>query len=576
MSRRLRPSTKWHFSRLDFIRLAFFVVGSLFILKLFFIQVVNHADYKAMAQKQHWTVYSIPAKRGDIISRDGHVLAGTQTSYYLFAEPKKILSPDKVADVVASALGETSQKRITDLLRLDLFWVILAKNITPEQKAAIEELALEGIGFEETPKRYYPNGTLAAHILGFVANDAQGAAQGYYGVEGELDGELKGKDGRVIQEKDATGDPILIGGYEKVAPINGRNITLTIDRAVQYLVEKKLKEGVEMYKAYSGSVIVMDPKTSEVLAMANYPTYEPANFSEETKEVNGETIRLERRNAAISENYEPGSVIKPLTVAAALDLDKVKPNSTFEDNGPVKYSDYTIDNWDGKHHGTQTVIQLLQKSNNIGAAWVGHLVGAKNLAEYFSKFGLGAKTGIELEGEDAGIVRDYKNWTAIDLATASFGQGLSATPLQVLNAFNVFANEGYLYQPKIIHAITEEGKTTYVPPRRVQKVLAKDTAAAMLELLTAAVEGGESKYFNIENYKVAGKTGTAQIPKDGKYDPSKTNATFVGFLPESLRFSMIVRLDQPTSSVYASETAVPLWMSIAKDLINYYGIAPDK
>jgi len=353
---------------------------------------------------------------------------------------------------------------------------------------------------------------------------------------------------------------------------------LTLDRSVQYIIEKKLEEGVKEYGAASGSVIVMNPFTGDILGMTNYPTYYPNDFSsiEEPLEDFPHRKNIEKRNLGISQIYEPGSVMKPMTISSAIDLGLVTPNTTFEDNGPVRYSDYYIDNWDGNHHGTQTIIQLLQKSNNIGAAWVGHLVGEKKLYQYLEDFGLGERTGIELEGEDTGVIRPYKEWTDIDLATAAFGQGISATPLQVLNAFNVIANGGFLIQPKIVDIIVDQDKEISIPTRSLRRVISQDTSTTMIDLLEKAAAGGEAKYFVMKDYKIAGKTGTAQIPEEGTYSPDRTNATFVGFMAGSTKFSMIVKLEEPQSSYYAAETAVPLWMDIASELIKYYGLPPDK
>ncbi|MFQ5454329.1 MAG: peptidoglycan D,D-transpeptidase FtsI family protein, partial [Candidatus Zixiibacteriota bacterium] len=419
-----------------------------------------------------------------------------------------------------------------------------------------------------------------------------GDPQGYFGIEGYFDGDLKGKPGRIIEEQDALGAPILAGGYKKVDSTDGSSIVLTINRAVQYLVESRLSESVEKYGAKSGSVIVMDPFSGDVIAMANYPTYDPANFNDfgggasevdalgktndESDSTNNLLKKVERTNLAISQTYEPGSVIKGLTVSSAVDLGIVSPDTTFVDAGPVQYSDYVIDNWDSVHHGVQTIVQLLQKSNNIGAAWVGHKVGAKNLSKYFKSFGLGEKTNIDLEGEDTGIIRDYSTWTDIDIATVAFGQGISATPLQVLNGFNAIANGGRVMRPRIVKTIVDGDKVIEMPVTFEREVISKKTSDTMIDMLTKAVSGGESRYFNIKNYNIAGKTGTAQIPEKGTYNPNKTNATFVGFLSTSKRFSIIVKLEEPQSSIYAAETAAPLFMRITEDLVKYYGIPPDK
>lgn len=575
-----------------------FLVASLFIVRLFSIQVQQHEKYVTMAQEQYWSLQEIPARRGDILSSDGFPLATTQISYLLYAEPDRIDDPLQVAHDLArtlvdlrpsyyegeeqkEALFESYKDRYYEVLSLDLRWVALEHYLGEGERIEVLKLSVEGLAFEEEPKRYYPEGTLASHVLGFVAKNDRGEEQGYFGIEGNLNGDLRGKPGRVVEEIDASGAPILVGGYNVVKPINGRGVVLTINRAVQYMVERKLEQGVRDYGAVSGSIIVMEPFSGNIIAMANFPTYHPSRFND-LVEVDDEGATeeegyiTERRNLSISEAYEPGSVMKGLAISAGIDLGKITPQTTFEDNGPVSYSGYTIDNWDGKHHGTQDIVQLLQKSNNIGSAWVAHRLGSKSLHKYFERFGLGKITGASLEGEDTGILRGYREWADIDLATAAFGQGISVTPLQLLNAFNAIANGGNLMQPRIVTEVIDAEEVIGMPVEKVRSVMSKESSDTMVELLTQAVEGGESKFYNIKNYHIAGKTGTAQISIEGKYDPQKTNATFVGLLANSKKFSMIVRLDRPSSSVYASETAVPLWMFIADDLIKYYGVPPDR
>ena len=585
--------------RLNLVFIGFLIFFTFILVRLFQVQVMSHDKYSALAQEQYWDLRVIPAKRGDILSSDGHVLAGTQVYYLMYAEPQKVIDYHKLANDLANLLADirfeidpedgdpvSSKSQMAleffenmyNQLSLELLWVPLQRQLTPIEKEKIEDLEFEGIGFEEEPVRYYPEDTLAAHVLGFVASNEGGEKTGYFGIEGSLNEDLKGKPGRITEETDALGTPILIGGYKKIPPVEGRDAVLTIDRSVQYMVEKKIKEGVEHYGAASGSVIIMNPSTGEIIAMANYPTYSPGKYyiEEEPLEEFPHRKNYEKINLAISQVYEPGSVMKPVTISAAINLGIVTPETTFEDNGPVWYSDYQIDNWDGKHHGTQTIIELLQKSNNIGAAWVGHQVGRDSLYTYFKNFGLGSKTSIDLEGEDAGILRDVDEWTDIDLATAAFGQGVSTTPLQLLNAFNVIANGGYLLEPRVIDRIISSDGETDIPTKNVRRVISKETSDTMVDLLEKAAEGGEAKYFMLNNYRVAGKTGTAQIPEGGKYSPNRTNATFVGFLAGSKEFSMIVKLEEPQESVYAAETAAPLWMDIAKELVKFYGLVPDK
>jgi cell division protein FtsI/penicillin-binding protein 2 len=577
----------------------FGVLFSLIAFRLVQIQVFGHGKYRALAEDQYWTVSELKARRGTIYSADNRILAGTVVNYLLFGEPNRIDNPEQTADQLAEIISQLSystqqtspsqeeyktrgefyeeyKTAYTDQLKKDLYWVPLAHDIPLKTKEEIEATDIKHIGFEEEPSRFYPEGTLLAHVLGFVAGDEEGTTTGYFGIEGSLDEELRGKPGKVMEERDAMGNPILVGGYRKVEPVQGRDVILTIDSAVQYIVEKKLKEGVEYYNAKSGTVIVMDPFTAEIVALANYPTYSPAEFYIEDKA--GEDAHrktVEKRNLAMA-IYEPGSIMKPITVSAAIDSRTVTPETTFEDNGPVQYSDYVINNWDGAHHGTQTIVQLLQKSNNIGAAWVGHQVGAKNIYKYFTGFGIGEKTGISLEGEDTGTIRDYKTWTDIDLATISFGQGVSASPLQMINAFNTIANGGYLLKPKIISQIIDGDKTIDIPTKNLGRVISEKTSETMIWMLEEAVVGGEAKYFVLKDYKTAGKTGTAQIPEKGKYAADRTNATFVGFLSGDQKISMIVKLEEPRESIYAAETAVPLWMDIVTELVKYYGIAPDR
>ena len=578
---RRRKVVAYEFLRSDVLALGFGLLSFIFIAKLYTIQIQRHGVLSAKAQEQYQNLSTIQAKRGNIYARDMQPLAASQKAYLLYFEPKVVTHKTQVSQTLATILAEDKEEQDTllahfnKLLSLNLFWVAARHEILPETKSKIEALKLRGIGFEEEPIRFYPEKRLASHVLGYVAKNNTGEAQGYFGIEGYFNGDLIGRPGRVIQEKDALGNPILVGKYRRNDPINGTDIVLTIDRAIQYMVEKKLEAGVKKYEADFGSIIVMDPLTGEILALANFPAYDPSNIvvysDKEHEQYFDQPI-----NYAVSEVYEPGSVIKALTVSAGIDKGAITKDSTFNDAGPVEYSGYTVDNWDLKHHNTQTITELLQKSNNIGSSWVAHQVGGEQLYKYFRSFGLGSKTGVELEGEDSGFLRHDKELTAIDLATSGFGQGMSATPLQVLNAFNVIANDGILLKPRIVRQLRDSQRTVELNPKPIKKVLSKSTAHTVESMLEDAASGGEAKYFVIKNYRIAGKTGTAQIPKDGKYDPKETNATFVGYLSGEKKISILVKLNRPKTSPYASETAVPIWMEVANEIIKYYGIAPDR
>lgn len=594
-----RSSNFAHDFRFTLITSLFAIAFSLVILRLFQIQVLEHAKYALVARDQHWGQYDLPAIRGDIFSADDYLLAGTQNYYLLYGEPQKIQDKVKLASDLADYFSKIKYEALvsqssdtaktqddlkneldaqySQALSKSLLWVPLEHKVTPEQHDQLIKMNIQGIGFESEPVRFYPEGTLAAHILGFVASDNSGQAQGYFGIEGAFNEDLKGRNGKLTEEVDASGIPILIGGLEKTDAIQGSTLYLTINRAVQYMVEQKLKEGVQKYDAKSGSVIVMDPNTGSVIALANYPTYSPSEFNDEDAAASKDAYRktIERQDLAIAQTYEPGSIMKPMTIATGVDLGLIDATSTFNDDGPKNYSGAWINNWDGKHYGIQTIVQLLQKSNNIGAAWVGHQIGSKDLYRYLYNFGFGIRTNVELEGEDTGILRDYSTWTDIDLANISFGQGISATPLQMLNALNAIANGGFLLQPRIVSRIVDNGKVIDIPTKVIRRVIKKETSDKMIPMLEQAAEGGEAKFFVIKNYKIAGKTGTAQIPFEGKYDPNKTNASFMGFLVGSKKYSMIVKLEEPRTSIFAAETAAPLWMDITSDLVKYYNLAPD-
>lgn len=589
--------------RVDCLLTLFLFLLVIVAARFFYLQVLRHEHFAALANKQHWASQEISAARGEIFSSDSFPLANNQTAYLVYGEPQKIVDIEDTAERISTILASenlktTSQsskrisgddwrqeesKRVSALLSEDLLWVPLAHKVSPETKEKIEELGIGGIGFEEEPKRLYPEGRLAAHILGFVGRNDDGLDQGYYGLEGFYNGDLKGNPGRVVQENDASGAPIPVGGYKKTSALDGRGLKMTIDRYLQFLVESHLTAAVGKYQALGGTVIILEPQTGAVLAMASYPAFDPSDpfavssLSDRGDSVGGDaSLEPLWKNPAISETYEPGSVLKALTMSAAIDAGTVEPQTTMLDSGPIVVSGYKVDNWDGKHHGEETMIEVLQHSNNIGAAWVGEQLGAKTLRDYFLRFGLGVRAGIDLEGEDTGAVKDLSEWRPIDLVTSAFGQGISVTPLQLALAFSAIVNDGRLMRPFVVSGIIDGEKIIQTKPKVVSQVVSSKSAKIIVEMLTQAVEGGESKFYNLKTHKVAGKTGTAQIPVGGSYDPRKTNATFVGFLPSYPRFVMLTLLKQPSSSVYAAETAVPLWMEIAKELTVYYGIGPDK
>ena len=568
-------------NKFAFIKVLFGGIFIVLTLKLVSIQVFSHSDFKKLAVDQQYTKKIIEYERGRIYSSDNYILATNNTSYTFVINPSVISDFDKFLNNVSTIIKFENEDKKNDFIQRskqgfnpNSKYFILKKNLTREEKVALEELNLIGVSFEKEIKRFYPEGNLASNVLGFVASSESDKFKGYYGIEGRNDKLLKGREGRVMYERGADGEVILYGNYNKQDSINGDSLVLTIDRTVQYIIEKKLEEHVKKTGAKSGQIIVMDPVTGNILGMASYPRFNPYDpytefFDEENK------FKSEVRNKAIFDNVEPGSVIKPLTLAIGLDLGVINENYTFQDNGVLKLSDYEVDNWDKKHHGTMDLLGLLEKSNNIGASLISLRIGPDNFKKYLPKFGFGRSTDVDLEGEQVGFIKSGF-WADIDTASVGFGQGFTATPLQVLSSYSVFVNDGNLVKPKIIKEIQKSDGSIVVYPNLIEKnIIKKDVSNFMNELMTKSMKSNESKFFNLKNYQIAGKTGTAQIAEKGKYVEDKTNAFFVGYLPVSKKFSMLTRLEEPTSSSYAAETAVPLWMETAKDLINFYNIAPD-
>lgn len=570
--------------------------------KLFYLQVFSHQKYVSLAEAQHWATSEIFAKRGEILTRDGFPLAANQQAFLLYAEPKKIADKRKTVEAILPSITEElmsspsarvdspyilqATEDLVDRLESGLSWVSLAHKLPTEKKASLEKLSLTGLDFEEESKRFYPEQTLASHLLGFVASDERGQDKGYFGLEGFYDGHLRGRSGWVREERNSWGEPLLLGEFQKIPPLEGQDLVLTINHATQFLVEEKLRQAVVKTGAEAGTVIIQNPKTGEILALANFPNFNPGKWQEtsggrETREASeGATLaerKIERRNLAIAATYEPGSVIKALTMSAGIEEKKITPETTFNDDGPLYVGGYKIDTWNFQHHGYETMTQVLINSCNIGAAWVARLLGVRKLVPYYEKFNFSSRLGIDLEGEETGIIKPVGEWGETELATAAFGQGISATPLQVLEVFSTLANEGVLLKPFVVEKIVNQDREIKTKPRAIRRVVSAKTALMVVEMLTQVVEKSKSPSYTLrDHYVIAGKTGTAQIPEGGTYDPNKTNATFVGFLPKNPQFVMLVKLEQPKTSPYAEVVAVPLWMEMAKELVIQMGIAPDR
>lgn len=563
-------------ARVNFLLGFFFLMGIFVLARLFYWQAIDAEQLTAAAESQHWISFEIPAKRGRILAADSFPLAANEEAFLIFASlPDLKEKPEEIAAKLAPFLASPSAQLKTEemikerLKRGDLVWVPLKHRVPRETKEILEKLEIEGIGFEEEQKRSYPEGSIAAQLLGFVGADINGRDKGYFGLEGYYDLELRGHSGTLRREKDASGKPILVGEVKGEEEKDGRDLVTTIDRSVQFMIEEKLEKGLERYGAKSGSVLVMAPKTGAIIAMATRPKYDPAAFSEYDKEL--------FPNPIVNFSYEPGSTFKVLVMAAALDEGVVKPETKCDRcSGPRKIDKYTIETWNDEYPPTPSMIEIIQRSNNVGMVFVGEQLGIEKMVAYLEKFGVNRKTGVDLEDENAPPFRPKNEWSQVDLATVSFGQGIAVTPLQMLRAVAALANQGELMRPFVVKKVLSGEEVVEIEPKAEGTVISPTTARVMTEIMVNAVDNGEAKWCKPEGFRIAGKTGTSQIPVSGHYDEEKTIASFVGFAPaDNPQFAMLVTLREPTSSPWGSETAAPLWFDIARELFNHYGILPE-
>lgn len=559
----------------------FFAVAAVLLLgRLFFWQVLRASYLSTQAKNQHLKGEEISAQRGSILSSDGFWLAASTVSYLVFAERTELKDDAKsIANKLATFFVEEKddkEKLLSETIRIENLlskkesvWVPIKHKVSRNIKNNIEALKISGIGFKEEESRFYPEASSSAHLLGFVGKDKDGKDKGYFGLEGFYDLSLSGKPGFLQRESDARGNPILFGESKEIDAIRGVDLVTHLDKTVQLVVEGKLQDALKKYGATSGLAVVMNPKNGAILSMAAFPSYDPLKYYDFSDEY--------FRNPVISESFEPGSIFKPMVMAAALDSEVVAPHTRCDIcDGPVKVDKYTIKTWDNKYYPDSTMLDIIVHSDNVGMTFVGQKLGADKLYDYLKKFGFGSPTDIDLQGEANPALRKKGEWNIVDLATASFGQGIAATPIQIVQAFSVVANDGVMYKPQVVDKIKKGEWEHDLDSEKVGQVILKETAREIKEMMVTAVKNGEAKWTAAKGFKIAGKTGTAQIPISGHYDEEKTIASFVGFVPaDEPKFVMLVTLREPTSSPWGSETAAPLWFDIAKELFPYFGIHPE-
>ncbi|MBE3579488.1 MAG: stage V sporulation protein D [Caldanaerobacter subterraneus] len=553
--------------RILFLLFLSFVVVFGLMMRLFFIQVVKGEEYQKMALPQ-WTLdVSLSGKRGYIFDRNGKVLAENVSVSKISVIPKEI--PDSkrqvMAETLASILGLERQKVLERISNKNLQEVLIAKQVDEEKSKAILRLNIDGVIVSEDMKRFYPEGTLACHVLGFTGIDNQGLD----GVELVFDNFLRGIPGKSTTPMDAIGRKIDTGEEEYFEPLPGYNVVLTIDETIQHFTEKALNQAMVHSKPSKGAVaIVMDPKTGEILALANRPNFDPNNPFEGPEE---EWYRR-WRNKAISDSYEPGSVFKTITASAALEEKVVSLHEQFYCPGYTTVAGHRINCW--ATHGSEDFVKGVQNSCNVVFVTVGQRLGVEKLYKYIRDFGFGKTTGILLPGEAPGLVLPEERVGPVELATNSFGQGIAVTPLQMITAVAAIANGGKLMQPQIVKAIVDsKGKVVKeFKPKIVRRVISEETSATMREILKSVVAEGTGKAGYIEGFDVAGKTGTTE-----KYMPGKYVASFVGFAPaDDPKVIVLVVIDEPNNpeTHFGSQLAAPVVKSILDDTLKYLEVKP--
>lgn len=515
----------------------------------------------AIGLDQRVRTIDLPAARGRILDRSGVPLAITLDARDLYANPELVTDPGGEAEQIARILG-LKPKDVRSALEADGTFAYVARQVDLDVAQQVEDLRLAGIGSLSAPKRYYPAGALASQVLGFVGIDGTGLA----GLEEQFETELAGTPGERRVEVAPDGQPIAQGISAETEPVDGVSLRTTIDRDIQFKTQQALASAVQDNGAKAGTVIMMIPKTGDILAMASSPSFDPNRF------VSADPDRW--RNRAVTDAFEPGSVNKIITAAAALESGTVSLTQRFQVPASMQVDEYTIH--DSHPHPVQTMLlsDIIAESSNIGIAKVAGVIGKTTLASYMNRFGFGRTTGLGFPGESDGIVPALENWSDASLATIAYGQGISVTPLQMASVYATIANGGVLVQPRLVSGTVDDtGTFTPTPPSPSHRVIEAQTAATLTEMLAYAVEGGTGTTAQIPWYQVAGKTGTALKPSpSGGYYSDRYVASFIGFLPAGHpQVIVAVFLDEP-ATVYGGIAAAPLFQQVARYAIQKLGI----
>ena len=549
------------------VYILFLLLTSVFaalVLRLLWLQIVRGPELHARALEQRMRPVPVDPRRGTIYDRNMRELAVSISADSVYAIPAEVRDPASAARMLAPLLemGEdTLLARLT--ARQQTVW--LKRKVGHDVAARIKELAAPGIGVAESGQRFYPRDTLAAQVIGIAGIDNQGLE----GLEQLYDSELRGVRGQIVAERDATGKEIPEGEHSYAPARDGKSIVLTIDEVIQYICERELERAMADTRSEKGIILAMDPMTGEVLAVALRPTFNPNDYSRYPSSL--------RRNTAVCDMFEPGSTFKVVTAAAALEEGVVTPNTGFYDPGYIKVEDRTIRCWKAGGHGSQTFTEAVENSCNPVFATLAVRLGSETFARYVRAFGLTDKTGIDFPGEAVGMMHRASKMGPVELATSGFGQGISVTPLQLLNALCAVANGGTLMQPMLVREVIDESGASVrkIAPTRIRQVISERSARQLSTILQSVVVNGSGARAAVPGYAVAGKTGTAQKPERGGYG-DKRIASFMGYAPANdPRIAVLVVLDEPKTDVkYGGVLAAPAFAAVIADAMRYMEIPP--
>ncbi|HET8629240.1 MAG TPA: penicillin-binding protein 2 [Thermomicrobiales bacterium] len=541
-------------------------------------QVFRGAALSREADAEHALDEPVPARRGVIYDSTGQVLATTIPAYRVFAIVDQVTDPDALAQALAAPLAmspDAIAKLIKDGQDKHLDWVQLQRHLTPTASDQVRALNLKGIVLDSEPQRVYPNGDFASAVLGFANWDMQGS----YGVEGYYNAAIGGKPGHLIAERDVHGNIISVAQNRYDPPVDGDDAVLTINAGLQRQAEQELDAAVKDQNAAGGTVIVMDVQTGAILAMASRPSFDPNNFAQYDLST--------FNNPAISEIYEPGSTFKLLTMAIGIDTGKVTPDTVHDDApGYILVQDgnqtFRITNSGGAVYGRETMTQVLERSANLGAAFVAQRVGPELFYAKLREFGIGQPTGVDLQGEEAGIVHwdDAPDWRPVNLITNSFGQGIAVTPLQMITAISAIVNGGKLMRPYIVKELRHNGQVVKRnDPQVVRQVISPQTSRQVVDMMTDVVDKVSYPYIGVPGYAIGSKSGTAQVPapNGGYLGDDVTIGSEVGIGPsENPRFAVLVVIDRPKKDPWGAHVAGPPVRDLLIDLFTEYAIPPTR